>query len=862
MDKPFAAYSGDARYAFVSYSHADAEKVYADLIRLQDHAINVWYDEGISPGHNWPEELANAIENSSLFIFYVSPNSVKSPHCLRETSYAVSHNIPVLAIHLAQTELPKGLELEIGNSQAIFKWEHTDDHFIDRVSHTVANFSGQDVTSTQSQELPVKSARPPEKRGSNLRYAIGAFFALLVLVFWFAFDSQQESDSPSPQTATADAIVHFSDVQQDLSDGEHFAAFRKVFGKQTDLTEAQFIEFIRPGEFKADPAGAVVSIRELTRSPGEWLDLGTTPTGVIPLPLGSFEVKIEAQGYQTLQFALTNPSFTLGNYFGRSLNSPVVPLSKPGTHEDMVYVPAGRFVPGISGFSIGELGLVETGAFYMDKHEVRNRDYKQFVDAGGYDNPEYWQDLTFDLDGEPIPFEQARNRFVDSTGRYGPATWELSTYPPGEENHPVTGVSWYEAKAYARYSGKALPNIYHWARAAYSSYGGGPMGGGYTLPPQMAVTSNFDGKGAAEVGAYNSIGAYGTYDQAGNAREWIDNRIDLGGQWLVGGGWDDFSYMGSLTNGADRMNRHETNGFRLSLPIDDVAENLLQPYQSTARHPDDYEPVSDDVYRVITQQFSKSSLPLDPRVVGEPVSLGQANWRQISLRTGEADGRFTLHIVDPPGGQSKGTVVVFPGIGEFMSDAPVNQYLMEYLSFVTIDGRTLVMPEFRGSFTRYPGAHRAFWLEQSGFEDWLTSWHNELARTLDYLEAEPQTFGEQFTYMGVSYGAAAALPLLALEERLQGAVLIIGGVSVRVPLDVNDSVNYLPRIKLPVLYMAATLDPLFPVETGQKPLLKLIGTPADQLRYVQYEGGHIGPPRQLLLTETTNFLDGLQRASP
>jgi len=230
------------------------------------------------------------------------------------------------------------------------------------------------------------------------------------------------------------------------------------------------------------------------------------------------------------------------------------------------------------------------------------------------------------------------------------------------------------------------------------------------------------------------------------------------------------------------------------------------------------------------------------------------------LRTGEGDERFTLHIVAPPDGNSKGAVVVFPGIGYFMSDAPVNSFLMEYLSYVTIDGRTLVMPEYRGSFTRYPGAHRAFWLENSGFEDWLVSWHNELARTLDYLESEPDRFGEQFVYMGISYGAAAALALLALEERLAAAVLVIGGVSVRIPMDVNDSINYLPRTDLPVLYMAANLDPLFPVETGQKPFLRLIGTPRDQLRYVPYEGGHIMPSRQLLLRETTAFLNGLEQS--
>jgi eukaryotic-like serine/threonine-protein kinase len=57
--------------------------------------------------------------------------------------------------------------------------------------------------------------------------------------------------------------------------------------------------------------------------------------------------------------------------------------------------------------------------------------------------------------------------FVDRTGRPGPSTWELSNYPEGRDDYPVSGISWYEAAAYARFRGKTLPTIYHWARAAF-----------------------------------------------------------------------------------------------------------------------------------------------------------------------------------------------------------------------------------------------------------------------------------------------------------------------------------------------------------------------------------------------------------
>ena len=56
--------------------------------------------------------------------------------------------------------------------------------------------------------------------------------------------------------------------------------------------------------------------------------------------------------------------------------------------------------------------------------------------------------------------------FRDATGRPGPATWDLGSYPDGQDEHPVAGVSWYEAAAYAKFAGKSLPTIYHWLAAS------------------------------------------------------------------------------------------------------------------------------------------------------------------------------------------------------------------------------------------------------------------------------------------------------------------------------------------------------------------------------------------------------------
>jgi pimeloyl-ACP methyl ester carboxylesterase len=81
--------------------------------------------------------------------------------------------------------------------------------------------------------------------------------------------------------------------------------------------------------------------------------------------------------------------------------------------------------------------------------------------------------------------------FRDATGRPGPATWELGTYPEGQENYPVAGISWYEAAAYAEYVGKSLPTLYHWAWVA-----------GLRHAEFIVPLSNFGESGVAGMGLY------------------------------------------------------------------------------------------------------------------------------------------------------------------------------------------------------------------------------------------------------------------------------------------------------------------------------------------------------------------------
>ncbi len=129
MERPFPAYQGDDPYIFVCYAHDDAEAVYAEITRLRGEGLNIWYDEGISPGSTWRDEVALALTQCSVFLYYVTARSVASINCLNEVNFCLSRERKILSVHLEETELPLGLELSLSAMQAIFRADHTSEAY-------------------------------------------------------------------------------------------------------------------------------------------------------------------------------------------------------------------------------------------------------------------------------------------------------------------------------------------------------------------------------------------------------------------------------------------------------------------------------------------------------------------------------------------------------------------------------------------------------------------------------------------------------------------------------------------------------------------------------------------------------------
>jgi pimeloyl-ACP methyl ester carboxylesterase len=175
MAPPFPAYKGDNDYVFVCYSHADTDAVYADLQSLRDRGLRIWYDEGISPGTEWSEELAQALSNSSMVLFFASNSSVKSRHCRDEINFSHNHDKRIIVIELEPVEYPAGLELSLSSTQAVQKHNLETGHYYDKLLGVLP-------PGTVGSDSSEASSGPSESGKTSNAKKFGVAAALLVLL--------------------------------------------------------------------------------------------------------------------------------------------------------------------------------------------------------------------------------------------------------------------------------------------------------------------------------------------------------------------------------------------------------------------------------------------------------------------------------------------------------------------------------------------------------------------------------------------------------------------------------------------------------------------------------------------------------
>lgn len=118
---PFDAYKGESPYVFVSYAHKNAEAVFSHITRLHNVGFRIWYDEGMDPGMDWSDEIADALANAEVFLVFLSEAAIASNNVRKEIIFAIDQKKYMVCVHIEDTELPPGMKMQLGNIQALLE---------------------------------------------------------------------------------------------------------------------------------------------------------------------------------------------------------------------------------------------------------------------------------------------------------------------------------------------------------------------------------------------------------------------------------------------------------------------------------------------------------------------------------------------------------------------------------------------------------------------------------------------------------------------------------------------------------------------------------------------------------------------
>jgi hypothetical protein len=499
--------------------------------------------------------------------------------------------------------------------------------------------------------------------------------------------------------------------------------------------------------------------------------------------------------------------------------------------------PRSSFVPGAS-FAVEipafeHIPAVELPDFFIDQYEVSNEEFKRFVDAGGYEKREYWVE-PFVRAGRAVPWDQGIKLFVDSTSQPGPSTWELGDYPRDRGSYPVSGVSWYEASAYARFAGKQLPTIFHWTGVAQSQ-----------ASAKVAPVSNFGGQGPQPTGTRRGLAGFGTYDMAGNVKEWCANAADEPAKrYILGGAWNEPQYMFIDEDAQSAWSRAANFGFRCIKSLGPIPHEAERAITVAVRDYATERPVSDEVFRAYLSAYSYDRTPLEARVVARDSSSEHGMLEYVVMNAAYGNERLLVNVVLPRNARPPyQPVLYFPGSTAISAE---RFRPGRYDEFVLRSGRALVVPVFKGTWERRDGLPSTMAAPTSLYRDHVVAWGKDLRRTVDYLETRPDMDLSKLSFVGFSWGAAMGPIMAAVEPRIKVCVFLTGGFKFQRPMAEVDQINFAPRVRQPTLMLNARYDQFFPVETSQVPMFRLLGTPEKDKRHIVYDSPHAIPLKETL----------------
>ena len=646
---------------------------------------------------------------------------------------------------------------------------------------------------------------------------------------------------------------------------QYFEAYDAAAVVERELPGDQTLSRLMPTismtvSVKTDPPGARVYLRRFAPDPSGAIPprslIGVTPISELRVARGEYVLAIEKEGYapveRTVSGALQRMDTLVVMPPPIRLDQRLFPADQMPTR--MVFVPGGEYR--LAAWSRPTDARVRLDDFFIDKYEVSNAEYKEFIDAGGYAKPEFWTH-PFLKDGKTLSFDAAMRLFTDRTGLPGPRGWSGQNIPEGKAGHPVTDVTWYEAAAYAAFRAKTLPSVFQWEKAARNGVAGlisAIMPWGVFYPGDtLAAHANFENNGTMPVASSEfGMSPFGAYNMAGNVSEWTANDTSQG-RVATGGAWGDPTYVFAQYAMLPGFYSSGKLGFRCARAAAGAAGDQGASRIEIKEEIPVYSASSRADLETWTARYRYERTPLDARV---EETQDTPSWTRERITLAGADGERAIAYLYLPKHVAKPLQVVY-----FVPAGDVNQGLRSLPAsmedrvgpFIKA-GRAAFGVVLKGYIERLrPADDVRPSPETIEYFDRIKNRITDLRRGLDYLESRQDVDASRIAFFGPSAGAQLGLILAAIEPRYRAVVLVGAGLpnEYRSWIPEANPINFAAHIRAPKILVQGRYDEDTPLKTAAEPLFRLMPEPK---RLVVYEGGHI-PPAELTIRTIGPWLD-------
>lgn len=718
-----------------------------------------------------------------------------------------------------------------------------------------------------------KNPRKKISRSTIIATLLSILVVVTGLLFYWRYSNLKWASETIPQVEELARAENFS---------EAYALALKI--KQylpNDSALLQLMPLISDDlSVSSEPPGASVYLKLFAHDkPSLRRLIGTTPINNLQIARGDYVIEIEKAGYSTfqrsvstrldrIQKAIFDPAeqrrevkmieTKAGNLaISLDANAPIriqarlIPTDQ--ALSGMTLVPGGEYK--LTSYGKPTDDSVRLNDFYIDQFEVSNRDFKEFVSAGGYLKRQFWKH-SFIRNGKQILWEEAMKLLIDRTGLPAPRNWSNQNYPDGKAMHPVTDINWYEAAAYAEFRGKQLPNIFQWEKAArngaYTHFHGfilpwGLSGGHETIEGR----ANFLSGGTLPVDSLEfGMSAYGCYNMAGNVAEWLANP-QAEGFTTAGGSWKDPQYVFANFGAYPGFYNANTLGFRCVLnSANSDADQGAMPLNPADEVPT-YKATSEAEFQAMLRHYQYDQTPLDSQIVE---TIETEAWRREKITfSGAMTERAFAWLYLPKHARTPLQVIHYVPTDAAYYGLTLPEEIEAHAAPYIKAGRAVFAVVLKGYKERpWPPDRQPVQMNSVAFREMVINWATDHRRGLDYLATRSDIDSKKIACFGVSVNPRK-LTIIAVENRYAAVILLGAGLikSWSNMIPETNGANFVSHIRAPKLMINGRYDEAIPFKTEGEPLYKLLREPK---QLVVLDQGHV-PPLEVTVPIINGWLD-------